>query len=783
MLAKHPRRQALYTALALAALHTAIAAQGLPPPPESPRPVVDYEYDANGNLTKVTQAKGQSGFNFATQNAYDTLDRLKTSTNAKAGVTELGYDGLDRTTQVTDPRKLVTQYQRNGLGDVSRLISPDTGTTNHTYDAAGNLTSRTDSRGVRAGYAWDALNRLRYVHYSGTGYTAETYGYTYDQNAAPYIVNGIGRTTGLDFPAGNHRYGYDPQGRVIYDQWQVFAATGINDRVHRVVSYTYDDAGNPTSITYPSGRVVTYTYSAGKLSAIDLKPNASGTAQALLSQIQHQPFGAVQSWHWHLASGTQAHQREFDTSGRLVRYRFGDTVRDLRYDAADRIVSYTHYSAATGAATPALDQSFGYDELGRLTSITTAHASWTIGYDANGNRTSVTLNGSTSVYTTAATSNRLQSITNPARSFGYDNAGNTTSDSTNYTATYGVSGRLQSITKAGITTSYAYNTLGQRLRKTQGNTASTRLYYYDINSGQLLGEYDSTGKPIIEYVWLGSTPVAAFTPDSANAANSPHTYYIHTDHLDTPRIVTDRSNNIRWRWIAEPFGTTAAETNPSGLGALAFNLRFPGQYFDQETGLHYNWHRDYDASTGRYVQSDPIGLAGGINTYAYVGVDPVSFIDPDGLRRDIALQAGAGGAAWGSGGGFVGGRMASHSTAATTGAAVAYATSKAKTEECKCQPATPENIRRAVAGSPMLTMQPSVSAPGVQEYVSFIQSGGSTPPIQVDENIIVDGNHRYIANLLCNREAPRAPGTAPLTRRAKAIPISQIAVDTISWRR
>jgi RHS repeat-associated protein len=125
--------------------------------------------------------------------------------------------------------------------------------------------------------------------------------------------------------------------------------------------------------------------------------------------------------------------------------------------------------------------------------------------------------------------------------------------------------------------------------------------------------------------------VAVFMPDAANPGGAPIAYFIHADHIDTPRVVVDRSNSVRWRWLAEPFGATAAETNPSGLGAFAFNLRFPGQYLDQESGLHYNYFRDYDASVGRYVQSDPVGLAGGINTYAYVEGDPLSGIDPQGL--------------------------------------------------------------------------------------------------------------------------------------------------------
>lgn len=161
--------------------------------------------------------------------------------------------------------------------------------------------------------------------------------------------------------------------------------------------------------------------------------------------------------------------------------------------------------------------------------------------------------------------------------------------------------------------------------------ASTVLFAYD-QAGQLLGEYDNTGNALREYIWLEDTPVALFTPDPANpVANPPVAYFIQADHLNTPRVVLSKSNQVRWRWLAEPFGTTAPETNPSALGAFTQNLRFPGQYADSETGLSYNTMRDYDATLGRYVQSDPIGLAGGINTYAYVGGNPVGRIDPIGL--------------------------------------------------------------------------------------------------------------------------------------------------------
>jgi len=186
----------------------------------------------------------------------------------------------------------------------------------------------------------------------------------------------------------------------------------------------------------------------------------------------------------------------------------------------------------------------------------------------------------------------------------------------------------------GVTTSYTYNAAGQRVRKVSSTgPASTVVFAYD-QAGHLLGEYDQNGAALREYVWLRDTPMAMFTPDPANPTGEPLVFYIHTDHLNTPRVVVDRQNRVRWRWLAEPFGTTAPETDPSGLGVFTQNLRFPGQYADQESGLFYNWNRYYDQKGGIYTQSDPIGLtSGSLSTYAYVDADPLSFVDPGGLAK------------------------------------------------------------------------------------------------------------------------------------------------------
>ena len=130
-------------------------------------------------------------------------------------------------------------------------------------------------------------------------------------------------------------------------------------------------------------------------------------------------------------------------------------------------------------------------------------------------------------------------------------------------------------------------------------------------------------------MYVRDIPVATLQPNGSGGVNF---LYVHTDHLNSPRkIAQPGTGELAWRWDADPFGAASPNENPSGLGTFAYNLRFPGQYFMAETGLNQNWNRDYDPQVGRYTQSDPIGLRGGLNTYAYAKLDPVELSDPSGL--------------------------------------------------------------------------------------------------------------------------------------------------------
>ena len=183
---------------------------------------------------------------------------------------------------------------------------------------------------------------------------------------------------------------------------------------------------------------------------------------------------------------------------------------------------------------------------------------------------------------------------------------------------------------------------GRRISKTTGSTTTTYFLYSDTG---LMAETDSQGQLIKAY---GFNPKAAqqglWSTDpiwqadvAANSLTSTTTiyHYMHTDHLSTPMLATDRTGYTTWKGTSEAFGAT----NPTIL-ATQMNLRFPGQYWDQETSTHYNFHRDYVPGIGRYVQSDPIGLNGGINEFAYVEGNPLMRKDAYGLfssGADFAL--------------------------------------------------------------------------------------------------------------------------------------------------
>ena len=566
----------------------------------------EYDRDLNGNPVKSRDALGR-----ATTYTYDALDRLTQVVDPGAGTTKYAYNSNDALAQVTDPRNLVTAYTINGFGETTTLASPDTGSTTSTYDAAGNLKTRLDARGVTATYTVDAINRVTRIVYSKTGTTSETHTFTYDQNA-----NGKGRLTQLVDTAGTTKWTYEAHGRVLTKVQTVgFAKT---------VSYAYNTAGQLATLTTPSGQQIGYSYSNNRIAGIAI----NGTP--LISAAITEPFGPLSTWQW---GNGLVMLRVYDADGRITswEYRNGTSVlrNDVSWDVAGRVSGNTNPADAT------LGCVFQYDALDRLSVSqkgSPVTATQQFNYDKTGNRTNVTLNGAVTNYSTAAASNQLLALTGAAtRSYVYDAAGNpTTIGALGYT--YNLANRLIKVMNGATTlAAYKVNALGQRVEKVAGGVITR--YVYDEN-GRLLGEYDGAGKLIQETVWLEDMPVATLRPTGATGAPPPiNTYYVLADHLGSPRAVVRPSDNaIMWRWDnTDPFGNNPANENPSGWGTFKYAVRFPGQYFDAETSTHYNYFRDYDPRVGRYEQSDPIGLKGGLNTFDYAHQASTRYTDELGL--------------------------------------------------------------------------------------------------------------------------------------------------------
>lgn len=568
-------------------------------------PTTYITYDEVGQTKQVTSPAGRTR-----QLQWDAVGRLASETRSGATV-GYGYNGQDTLTSVTDPRNLGTTYDRNGFGEARSQNSPDTAASTFGHDLNGNLTSRVNAAGQTESYAYDAANRVTSKTVSHPTQGPRTYTFIYGANGTAEAGNLTQvSATGMALNFTHNLFGQTTS-----------ASQALLGNATLATGYAYAANGTPTSITYPSGRVVTYT-----LDGASRVTGISSAGTPLLSGITYSPLGALAGWTF--GSG-QAVTRTYDLNGRITGISMPTGTRQYVYDVDDRIVGIN--DPVLGTAT------YGYDDLDRLTSASTSVGSWTYQYDATGNRighsggassTTVSIdNTSNRVLATSGAPSRLYTYTNDGHARLVDGAAPQLACGSSVSMSFQADGQMVS----SNVLSAVHSPSGLRLQKSAAACAggTTTNFVYDL-AGHLIGEYDGSGAVVQETVWMGDVPVAVFKP---SVAATP--FYIYADNLGSPRAITNSSAQLVWQWDGEPFGATAANSNPTGLGDFGYNVRFPGQYLDVETGYHHNGWREYDPAVGRYVQSDPIGLAGGINTYLYADGDPLGRADPTGQATGV----------------------------------------------------------------------------------------------------------------------------------------------------
>ena len=579
-----------------------------------------YRHDKEDNLDLVTDPLGHT-----VSNVFDPLNRVISVIDENGEVPgdqaiEMEYNDHDQVTSYTDQRSLETTTTYNGFGEVVSEASPDKGTTSYTYNSRGLVESMTDARGVQMVYEYDDLGRVTAKRFPAS--PGDDLEFLFDLVPAE-----TGAMSQARDDVGNHDLNYDAQGRLRSTVQRAEGAVQVTTYLQ------YDADDNLERLVYGPGRSVRYGYdSTGRINSV--KWQVGGVITPIVNNVQWEPFGAPKRINFsngvtYIATHDQSYRlasqvdRRSDLSvmrGHTYTYSTRDNLilenDSQNPDTSQRTYSYNErqqLSASTAFLGPdylASDE-YDYDSVGNR--IERDHKE----YDLTQGGSLVVDNVQTLAY--PAGSNRLQALTGTnteTRSFTYDHTGNTVQEVRTISALtdtwqyiYNSAGRLVEVKLNGATQAkYKYNWRGlQVVRSDFSSGTEVRTVSQFDADGRRIAEFDvdivtGTHTRLREYVWLDDYPIAVIEDDEI--------FTIHFDQINRPIQATNDNEEIVWQVRYDAFGAINVEL--ANTGALSeMNLRFPGQWYQAETGLHQNWHRDYDPTLGRYLQADPLGLIDG----------------------------------------------------------------------------------------------------------------------------------------------------------------------------
>ena len=496
--------------------------------------------------------------------------------------------------QATNPLGTVTAY---GYDSLRRMLTQSVaGETIATtaYDSQDKVTGVTDARNHSTSSSYDDFGRVR----SQVSPDSGSVSMEYDAAGNPIAQrNGRGQSISLSYDALNRPMSLSYSGAA------------------RAIEFSYDTAlpGRLSSIEDVES---SHSFSYNSLGQITTKSSTQGTFTATMGYGYDSATGDLNAITY--PSGAVLSLTR-DQNGQISSLRFGDQV------VASNISRLGFGPVQSLTLGNGVQAERSYDQRYQVSRILADSADYGYSRDAAGQVTSISgieepnLENGLTTYAINPENNQLTAVEG-VQNYSYDADGNLSSDGQR-SYIWDALNRLVRVEENGVElASYGYDSQNRRIRKTANGR--TVYYHYDLDN-QLLAETLADGTPLREYVYLDGEPLAVRVHDI-----NPGMYFYVNDHLGTPQQLMNLSREVVWKAAYLPFG--AAQIR---VGTITNNLRFPGQYYDAETGLHYNWNRYYNPAIGRYISADPVGLEGGMNLYAYVDNDPVNWSDPNGLTR------------------------------------------------------------------------------------------------------------------------------------------------------
>ncbi len=598
-----------------------------------------YTYDDKNNLRSATDPRG----NTTTYNYDSTLTDLTGVVKQASGTTAYTYysNGLVETS--TDPDDHTISYTYDQNGNLASITDGLGNSVTFTYDSAGRMTSKTDQMGNKTTFAYDNNDNLASVCDANGGCAT----YTYDRdNRLTEVKDPRGQTTG-----GVTSYGYNPSNQLIsrsdplgnaysfaYSQDGKGNLSSVSEPNGNVINYTYDAQNRPYQILLGSTPKVTYSYdnNGNPLSVIDENGTSSFSYDALNRMTSYYNSYVGKSF----SSG-------YDASGNINRITYpGSKVVSYVYDADNRLKTVTDWlnsgsttytytgNLLTSVTNPnGTKTDYSYDSDDRLTGLSnkfsngTPIAEYSLTFNTAGDPTQLIKNEPavptvtpTNIISTYDAANRL--ATAGGVPYAFDKKGNLTTVNGTPVYSFDFANRLTKATIGGQNLQYKYDGFGNRIARTEGG--SETRYVLDLNGdmSNVLAETDSAGN-ITNYYVYGLGPVSKIT-----AGGQRYTY--HFDNIGNTVSMTDDSQKVVNKYAYDEFGKalSVSETTPN-------SFRYVGKYgvMDEGNGLLYMRARYYDVENGRFISKDPLGFNGGdLNLYEYVGGNPVTSIDPTGLK-------------------------------------------------------------------------------------------------------------------------------------------------------